>query len=235
MFSYTESTYDTLSYEVDMNGDLVNAAALTQVYQSVVDDPTGGVGHFVFGDVRGYYKPSTGKGTLQVFVKVAYDKNPWDDRSISVESREAGNDYDCLGNIKPAAYKMAASKALAKYRNQVSYNPNHYVYHTNVITLHPVNKKLPGMPNALFPAHTKGNLHPSDCIFQNQMEAYRDEIFSDLYNQNGFVLDCALIFNTTHDGTLNNTGSWTWFGNTVTTNFYGIEVGHQGYTQSPGN
>ena len=30
MFSYTESTYDTLSYEVDMNGDLVNAAALTQ-------------------------------------------------------------------------------------------------------------------------------------------------------------------------------------------------------------
>jgi hypothetical protein len=214
LFSYTESTYDTLSYEVDMNGDLVNATSLIQVYESVVDDPTGGVGHFVFGDVRGYYTPSTDKGTLQVFVKVAYDKNPWDDRDITVEERKVALAEDCSDPpmSKPnTGYELVAKKALAKYLNQMSYNPNLYYHHTLVDITVPSDKYAGGR-NALFPNHrgsTNQGISPGTCISKNEMASYRDFIFGQLYNLNKDVVDLKLVWDMCYfQSTSTNDAKW---------------------------
>lgn len=199
-FAYTESFYDTLSFDVPINGDLVDGQALATAYEQLSADPTGGIGHYVLGDVQGYYSPSSGQGTLQVFIKVAHDKNPWDDRDISVGERQAGFALDCSDPAlqKPnKGFELVAKKALAKYRNQISYNPNKFYYNTSIVNTTLPSGQYAGGRNALIPNDRGGTyqgIYPDNCITQADMVAYRDFIFGQLYNLNHDVVDLKLVW-----------------------------------------
>ena len=236
LFNYTESEYKTLQYEISMNGDFAQGTSVQAAYTSMSEDLLNPGEHFVLADLHAEYTGSD-IATLVARVKVSYDKNPWDDRDISVGERRAAQAEDCSDNPRNlTGHDLVAKKALAKYRNSISYDPTAYYFFSSIQEDNPSGDLLPGGDNALFQAHAKYSVDPTTCVTLPQMEAYRDHVATQFSNINGIVLDCRIMFNDELDGTQNGSGQWSYIEEYATPiNVYaaGVIVGKQNFVQEP--